>query len=176
MSGKLGPKTEKNLKEAFAGESQASNKYAYFAQVARKEGYRYIAKFFEEASRNEIRHAKEELRFLDGIGDTKANLKVAIEGETYETITMYPQFAKDAEEEGHKDIAWLFQQIAKVEEHHAAVYKKLLKMVEEGTVYKRPEPVKWKCSVCGYVYNGTEPPAKCPCCQHPRDYFEPETI
>ena len=176
MSGELGPKTQQNLKAAFAGESQARNKYTYFAQVARKEGYRYIAKIFEEAAQNEMRHAKDEFKLLNGVGDTKANLKSAIEGETYETITMYPQFAKEAQEEGHKDAAWLFQQIAKVEQDHADLYKKLLKMVEDGTVYSRPEPVKWKCSVCGYIYKGTEPPVKCPCCQHSKEYFEPEII
>ena len=176
MSGSLGPKTEQNLKAAFAGESQARNKYTYFAQVARKEGYRYIAKVFEESAQNEMRHAKDEFKLLNGINDTKTNLQEAIDGETYETITMYPQFAKEAEAEGHNDAAWLFKQIAKVEKDHAELYKKLLKMVEDGTVYSRPQPIKWKCSVCGYTYEGTEPPAKCPCCQHAKEYFEPETI
>ena len=176
MSEALGPKTQQNLKTAFAGESQARNKYSYFAQVARQEGYRYIAKVFEETAQNEMRHAKDEFKLLGGIGDTKANLKEAIEGETYETVTMYPQFAKEAEEEGHKDVAWLFQQIAKVEKRHAEMYQKLLKMVEDGTVYSRPQPIKWTCSVCGYSYEGGEPPAKCPCCRHAKEYFDPEII
>jgi rubrerythrin len=176
MSKQFGEKTQQNLKTAFAGEAQARNKYTYFAQVARKEGYLYIAKVFEETAQNELRHAKDEFKLLNGIGDTKANLKAAMDGEIYENVTMYPQFAKEAEEEGHKDAAWLFKQIAKVEQGHAEMYKKLLKMVEEGTVYSRPQPIKWKCSVCGYTFEGTEPPAKCPCCQHAKEYFEPETI
>ena len=176
MSEKLGPKTEANLKAAFAGESQARNKYSFFAKVARKEKYLYIAKIFEETAANEMRHAKDEFALLNGIGDTAANLKSAIDGEMYETVTMYPQFAKEAEEEGHDDAAWLFNQIAKVEKQHAALYGKLLKMVEEGTVYKREKPIQWKCSVCGCIHEGTEPPAKCPCCKHSKEYFEPETI
>ncbi|HPB68368.1 MAG TPA: rubrerythrin family protein [Candidatus Omnitrophota bacterium] len=176
MSQPLGPKTQQNLKAAFSGESQARNKYTYFAQVARKEGYLYIAKIFEETAQNELSHAQDEFKLLHGIGDTKENLKAAMEGEMYETMTMYPEFAKDAEAEGHKDVAWLFKQVAKVEKEHAERYKKLLKMVEDGTVYSRSNPIPWKCSVCGYIHEGTEPPAKCPCCQHAKEYFEPETI
>ncbi len=166
-------KTQENLKAAFAGESQARNKYTYFAKVARKEGFNYIAKIFEEAADNEKRHAKDEFSLLGGISDTAANLKAAIEGETYETITMYPTFAKEAEEEGEKEAANLFKQIAKIEERHAEKYKKLLAMVESGTVYKREKPITWKCSVCGFAVEASEPPAKCPCCKHPREYFEP---
>ena len=176
MSVQKGSKTEKNLQAAFAGESQARNKYTYFAQVARKEGYHYIAKMFEESAFNEMRHAKDEFKLLSGIGDTKANLKEAIEGETHETMEMYPGFAKDAEEEGNADAARLFRQIAKVEKQHAERYKKLLAMVENETVYKREQPIKWKCSVCGYIYEGVEPPPKCPCCQHPREYYEPDSL
>ncbi|HOY09340.1 MAG TPA: rubrerythrin family protein [Candidatus Omnitrophota bacterium] len=176
MSKQLGPKTQQNLRTAFSGEAQARNKYTYFAQVARKEGYLYIAKIFEETAQNELSHAKDEFKFLNGLGDTKENLKAAMEGEMYETMTMYPEFAKDAEAEGHKDVAWLFKQIARVEQEHAERYKKLLKMVEEGTVYSRPNPIKWKCGVCGYIHEGTEPPPKCPCCQHTKEHFEPETI
>ncbi len=176
MSQPLGPKTQQNLKAAFSGESQARNKYTYFAQVARKEGYLYFAKIFEETAQNELSHAQDEFKLLHGIGDTKENLKAAMEGEMYETMTMYPEFAKDAEAEGHKDVAWLFKQVAKVEKEHAERYKKLLKMVEDGTVYSRSNPIPWKCSVCGYIHEGTEPPAKCPCCQHAKEYFEPETI
>ena len=169
-------KTEENLKAAFAGESQARNKYTYFAKVARKEGYHYIAKVFEEAAANEMRHAKDELALLDGIGDTKANLKEAVEGEHHETTEMYPQFAKEAEEEGNTEAARLFNQIAKIEKHHEERYRKLLEMVESGTVYTREEPIKWKCSVCGYVHEGTEPPAKCPACKHSKEHFEPESM
>ena len=168
-----GSKTEKNLQAAFAGESQARNKYTYFAAVAKKEGYHYVAKVFEEAAENERRHAKDELKLLDGIGDTAANLKEAIGGETHETTEMYPTFAKEAEEEGNAEAANLFRQIAKIEKHHADRYQKLLEMVESGTVYKRAKPIVWKCSVCGFAYEGTEPPPKCPCCKHPREYYEP---
>ncbi|MBI4846034.1 MAG: rubrerythrin family protein [Candidatus Omnitrophica bacterium] len=169
-------KTEQNLKAAFAGESQARNKYTYFANAARKEGYHYIAKIFEEAASNEMRHAKDELNLLGGIGNTKDNLKEAIEGEIHETLKMYPRFAEEAQAEGNKEAARLFSQIAKVEKHHADRYEKLLKMVENGTVYKREKAVKWKCSVCGYVVEGKEPPAVCPCCKHPREYYEPEDM
>ncbi|MFC1599282.1 rubrerythrin [Candidatus Omnitrophota bacterium] len=177
MGTQTGSKTEKNLQAAFAGESQARNKYTYFAKAARKEGYHYIAKMFEESANNEMQHAKDEFKLLNnGAGDTKANLKEAIEGETHETIEMYPTFAKEAEEEGNADAARLFRQIAKIEQQHAERYKKLLKMVEEGTVYKRGQPIKWKCSVCGYIYEGTEPPPKCPACQHAREYYEPDSL
>ena len=169
-------KTEENLKAAFSGESQARNKYDYFAKVARKEGYLYIAKIFEETAINEMQHAKDEFKLLNGIGDTVANLKEAWDGENYEVTEMYPTFAKEAEEEGNKEAARLFRQIIKVETEHRERYKRLLDMVENGTVYKREKPVKWKCMKCGYIHEGTEPPAKCPCCQHPREYYEPEII
>ncbi len=169
-------KTDDNLKAAFAGESQARNKYTFFAQVARKEGYHYIAKIFEETAENERRHAKDELALLKGIGDTIANLKEAIDGEGHETTNMYPTFAREAESEGNKAAANLFMQIARVEKHHQEKYKKLLALIESGMVYKREKPIKWKCSVCGYVHEGTEPPVKCPCCQHPREYFEPANL
>jgi rubrerythrin len=169
-------KTEENLKAAFAGESQARNMYTFFAKVAHKEGYHYIAKIFEETAINEMRHAKDEFALLGGIGDTVANLKEAIGGEHYETSSMYPEFAATAEEEGNKQAAILFEMIARVESEHRDRYKKLLEMVENGTVYTREEPIRWKCSVCGYIHEGTEPPAKCPCCQHPREYYEPENM
>ncbi|MFC1477312.1 rubrerythrin [candidate division KSB1 bacterium] len=169
-------KTEENLKAAFAGESQARNKYTYFAKVARKEGYHYIAKLFEETADNEMRHAKDEFALLGGIGDTAANLKEAIEGEHYETTKMYPEFAKQAEADGNRDAMVLFKQIAKVEEHHRERYKKLLEMVENGTVFKREKPINWKCSVCGYIHEGTSPPKKCPCCKHPIEYYEPANL
>ncbi len=169
-------KTEENLKTAFAGESQARNMYTYFAKVARKEGYHYIAKIFEETAINEMRHAKDEFALLGGISDTIANLKEAIAGEHYETTTMYPEFAATAKEEGNKEAAILFNMIARVEAEHRDRYKKLLEMVENGKVYTRDEPIRWKCAVCGYIHEGTEPPAKCPCCKHPREYYEPESM
>ena len=169
-------KTEENLKAAFAGESQARNMYNYFAKVARKEGYHYIAKIFEETAINEMRHAKDEFALLGGIGDTIANLKEAIAGEHYETTTMYPEFAAAAKEEGNKEAAILFNMIARVEAEHRDRYKKLLEMVENGTVFKREEPIRWKCAVCGYIHEGKEPPKECPCCKHPREYYEPESM
>jgi rubrerythrin len=169
-------KTEENLKAAFAGESQARNKYTFFAQIAAKEGYHYIAKIFEETAENERRHAKDHLTMLGGIGNTAANLKEAAGGEDYETTTMYPQFAEEAKAEGNMQAFTLFKMIAKIEAHHRDRYKKLLEMVENGTVFKRPQPIKWKCSVCGHIHEGTEPPGKCPCCQHPKEYFEPANL
>jgi rubrerythrin len=169
-------KTEENLKAAFAGESQARNMYTYFAKVARKEGYHYIAKIFEETAINEMRHAKDEFALLGGIGDTAANLKEAIGGEHHETTSMYPDFAAAAEAEGNKEAAMLFKMIARVEAGHRDRYKKLLEMVESGTVYKRDKPIRWKCSECGYIHEGTEPPTKCPCCKHPKEYYEPESM
>ncbi|MCP4148139.1 MAG: rubrerythrin family protein [bacterium] len=169
-------KTEENLKAAFAGESQARNKYDYFSKVAAKEGYHYIAKIFQETALNEHQHAKDEFKLLNGIGDTQANLKAAMDGEHYENVEMYPTFAKEAEEEGNMEAARLFKQLAKIEKHHEEKYKKLLEMVEKGTVYKRDTPVKWVCLKCGYVHEGTEPPGKCPACKHPKEYYEPEVI
>jgi len=169
-------KTEENLMAAFAGESQARNKYDYFAKVARKQGYHYIARLFEETALNEKQHAKDEFKLLNGIGDTKANLKAAIEGEHYENTEMYPSFANQAEAEGNIAAQRLFTQIAKVEREHEARYKKLLERVENGTVWKRDKPIRWKCSKCGYIHVGTEPPEKCPSCQHPKEYYEPEDM
>ncbi len=169
-------KTEENLAAAFAGESQARNKYTYFAGVARKEGYHYIAKIFEETAENECRHAKDEFKLLGHLGDTVANLKAAIAGEDYEVTTMYPEFAQAAKAEGKKEAAVLFGQIAKVEAHHRDRYKKILEMVENGTVFKRDKAIDWKCGVCGYVHNGVEPPKTCPCCKHEREYYEPADL
>lgn len=169
-------KTMENLKAAFAGESQARNMYTFFAKVARKEGYHYIAKFFEETAFNEQRHANDHFKMLGGLGDTVANLKEAIDGENYETTSMYPTFAKEAEEEGNMEAAMLFTQIGKIEAEHRDRYKKLLEMVEKGTVFTRSEPIKWKCSLCGYSYTGTEPPPKCPSCKHPKEYYEPANL
>lgn len=167
-------KTEENLKKAFAGEAMARNKYTYFAKVARKEGFLYIAKIFEETAENELQHAKDEFKLLKGIGDTKANLKAAIAGEHYENSEMYPQMQKDAEAEGNKEAATLFKEVAEVERHHEARYKKLLEMVEKGKVYEREKPIRWKCSKCGYIHEGTTPPDECPSCKHAKEYYEPE--
>ncbi len=169
----LGPKTIANLKAAFAGESQARNKYAYFAKAAREEGLHYIAKIFEETAENEVQHAKEEFKLLNGIGSTAANLKTAIEGECYETQTMYPTFAKEAEAEGHRDVAVQFKQIARVEAEHEKRFRALLKMVEDGTVFKREQPIRWRCMKCGLIHEGTQPPKICIACKHPMEYFEP---
>ena len=168
--------TEENLKAAFAGESQARNKYDYFAKAARKEGYHYIARIFEETALNEMQHAKDEFKLLNGIGDTKENLKEAIEGEHYEHTKMYPTFAKEAEEEGNNEAADLFRQIAKVEKEHEKRYRTLLEMVNNGTVFKREKPIRWKCSKCGYIHEGTEPPEECPSCKHPKEYYEPANL
>ncbi len=169
-------KTEENIKAAFAGESQARNKYTFFAEIARKEGYHYIAKIFEETAFNEMQHARDHLLMLNGLGDTTANLKEAIGGEHYETVDMYPGFAKDAEEEGQSEAAILFKQIGKIEAHHRERYKRLLALVENGSVFKRDQPIKWKCSVCGYTMEGTEPPPKCPACKNSREYYEPASL
>lgn len=169
-------KTKENLEAAFAGESMARNKYTFFAKVAAKEGYHYISKLFEETADNEMQHAKEHFKLLNGIGDTKANLKAAMEGEHHETNQMYPNFSREAEAEGEKEAARVFKLVGKVESHHEARYKKLLAMVENGTVYKRSEPIRWKCSKCGHIHEGTEPPVKCPACLHAREYFEPECM
>jgi rubrerythrin len=167
-------KTHENLMAAFAGESQARNMYTYFAQVAHKEGYHYIAKIFEETALNEMRHAKDEFVLAGKLGDTAANLEAAICGEDHETTSMYPDFAAQAEAEGNKDAAILFRMIAKVEAEHRDRYRRLLEMVRNGSVFKRDRPIRWRCAVCGYVHEGTEPPGKCPCCKHPREHFEPE--
>ena len=169
-------KTEENIKSAFAGESQARNKYTYFAEVAKKEGYYYIAKIFEETAANEMEHACEHFKFLKGVGTTAENLEAAISGEHYETVEMYPTFAKEAEEEGNQEATILFKMIGKIEEKHRARYKRLLDMVKNGTVFKREQPIKWKCSVCGYTVEGTEPPPKCPACKNPKEFYEPASL
>ncbi len=176
MSELKGSKTEKNLQAAFAGESQARNKYTYFAKVARKEGYHYISEIFEETAMNEMQHAKDEFKLLNGIGSTVENLQEAVDGENYEVTTMYPEFAKIAAEEGFKDAELLFNQIAKVEAKHRDRYQKLLDKVKNGTVYKSEKPIQWKCMVCGYIVEGAEPPAKCPCCKHPKEHYAPASL
>lgn len=169
-------KTEANLLASFAGESQARNKYTYFAKVARKQGLHYVAKIFEETAENEVQHAKEEFKLLKGIGNTAENLKEAIKGEHYEQSEMYPGMQRDAEEEGNKVAATLFGDIAEVEKHHEARYIKLLEMLEKGTLYKRDKEIKWKCSKCGHIHKGMSPPGACPACKHEREYFEPEDM
>ncbi len=169
-------KTEDNLVIAFTKESQARNKYNYFAEIARKEGYHYIAKILDETADNEKYHAMEEYRLAHEDTDTVANLKSAIESEDYEACEMYPQFAKEAEIEGNKKAAILFNQIAKIEKHHHDRFKKLLQLVESGSVYKRDHAIKWKCSVCGYTHDGYEPPNRCPYCKKPKEYYEPANL
>ena len=169
-------KTEENIKAAFAGESQARNKYTYFAEVARQEGYPYIAKIFEETAENEKEHARDHFKLLKGIGTTVENLEAAISGEHYETVEMYPTCAKEAEEEGNQEAALLFKMIGKIEEKHRERYKRLLEMVKNDTVFKREQPIKWKCSVCGYIVEGTEPPPKCPSCKNPKELYEPASL
>lgn len=169
-------KTEDNLKTAFTGESLARNKYAYFAEIARKQGFLYIARILDETAENEKYHALEEYRLLRGETDTAANLKEAIDGENYESEEMYPKFAMEAEVEGNKKAEILFTQIAKIERHHRDRFKKLLELVESDTVFKRDQPIKWKCSVCGYTYEGREPPQRCPYCKKPRECYEPANL
>ncbi|KJS28763.1 MAG: rubrerythrin [Desulfatitalea sp. BRH_c12] len=169
-------KTSDNLKSAFTGESEARNKYTFFAEAARKEGYLYIARIFEETAENERQHAKDHLLLLGGLGDTVANLEEAIGGEHYEVESMYPRFAKEAEEEGEPKIANAFRRVAEIEAHHRERYKKLLAMVAAGKVYKRDTPIKWKCSMCGYIVEDTEPPQICPSCEHPQKFYEPANM
>ncbi|MFZ1683844.1 MAG: rubrerythrin family protein [Candidatus Zixiibacteriota bacterium] len=169
-------KTLDNLRTAFAGESQAFIRYTYFATAARKEGFHYIAKILEETAQNELRHAKDELILLHGIGDTVANLKEAIGGEHLETTAMYPSFAKEADAEMDDAAARLFHEIGQVEMHHRVRFQKLLQLIETGMVYRRDQPIKWKCSVCGYIHDGKEPPSSCPCCHHPREFYEPASL
>ncbi|AEE97236.1 MAG: hypothetical protein PWP48_1101 [Clostridiales bacterium] len=167
-----GSKTEANLWAAFAGESQARNKYTYFASQAAKEGYEQIAGIFEETAGNEKEHAKRIFRFLNGIGNTADNLKAAAAGENYEWTDMYPSFEKVAREEGFDDIADFFHEVAKVEKHHNERYNALLKNVENGEVFVKAGPTKWKCRNCGYIYEGAEAPKVCPACKHPQSFFE----
>ena len=164
--------TEKNLRAAFAGESQARNKYTYYASIAKKEGYEQIAGLFLETAENEKEHAKVEFKFLKELGSTTANLKAAAEGEHYEWTDMYPEFERVAREEGFTEIADAFKEIAEVEEEHEKRYLTLLKNIEEGKVFKRDKVMKWKCRNCGYVHEGTEAPECCPACAHPQSYYE----
>lgn len=167
-----GSKTEKNLQAAFAGESQARNKYTYFASVAKKEGYEQIAAIFEETANNEKEHAKMWFKELGGIGDTAANLKAAASGENYEWTDMYETFAKEAEEEGFTAIAYKFRAVGKIEKAHEERYLKLLKNVEMQAVFEKSEETMWECRNCGHLVIGKKAPQVCPVCAHKQSYFE----
>lgn len=180
-----GTQTEKNLLTAFAGESQARNRYTYFASKAKKEGYVQIAAIFEETANQEKEHAKRFFKFLEGgeveiqcsfpagvIGSTLENLKAAAEGEKEEFTDAYPAFAKVAREEGFESIAVLFEKVCVAEEHHENRYRALAKNIEEGKVFKRDEETVWACRNCGYVHTGADAPEVCPACAHPQAHFE----
>ncbi len=169
-------KTAKNLAYAFAGESQARNKYTYFAGVARKEGFEQIAAIFEATANNEKEHAKLWFKALNGIGDTAANLKAAAAGEHEEWTHMYKTFAEEAKAEGYDDISRLFERVLLIEKRHEERYKKLLANVEKGEVFERTGPNRWECRNCGHVYIGEKAPEVCPTCKHPKAFFEIEAI
>jgi rubrerythrin len=168
-------KTKNNLLAAFAGESQARNKYTFFASVARKEGWLEIAELFEETAKNEQEHAEIIFKLLKGIGDSNANLQAAIDGETYEFTYMYPSFLKEALEEGETEAAKYFEEVAKVEKLHAQKFAEMKAKLNQGKMLKANTGIKWKCRECGFVYEGNEPPEKCPLCGHDKTYYKPET-
>ena len=172
MSKYAGTKTEKNLLAAFAGESEARNKYTYFASKAKKEGYEQIAAMFLKTADNEKEHAKLWFKELEGIGDTKQNLKAAADGENYEWTDMYETFAKEAEEEGFKDLAAKFRLVGAIEKHHEERYRALLNNVETNVVFEKSEVKIWECRNCGHIVIGTKAPDVCPTCNHPLSYFE----
>ena len=167
-----GTQTEKNLMTAFAGESEARNKYTYFASKAKKEGYEQIAALFLKTAENEKEHAKLWFKELNGIGDTAENLLSAAEGENYEWTDMYATMAKEAKEEGFDHIAFLFSEVAKIEKEHEERYLKLLANVEGGLVFSRDGDMIWQCSNCGHIHVGKQAPEVCPVCAHPKDYFQ----
>ena len=167
-----GSRTEQNLREAFAGESQARNKYTYFASKAKKEGYVQIAKIFEATAANEKEHAEIWFKLLGGIGSTAENLAAAAEGENYEWTDMYFSFAKTAHEEGFDEIARLFEQVGAIEKEHEERYRKLLANVEGGLVFSRDGEMIWQCSNCGHIHVGKQAPEVCPVCAHSQAYFE----
>jgi rubrerythrin len=167
-----GSKTEKNLQKAFAGESQARNKYTAFASAARKEGFEQIAAIFLETADQEKTHAKLHLQLLNGIGSTLENLKAAAGGENDEWTGMYPTMAKEARDEGLEDIARLFENLAKIEKEHEARYNALLKNVESGTVFAKPAKTRWRCRECGFTHEGTQALKMCPVCKHPEAFQE----
>ena len=185
MNSLKGTRTEKNLLTAFAGESQARNRYNYFASQARKQGYEQIAAIFLETADNEKEHAKRIFKFLEGgevefaaafpagvIGDTRENLRAAASGENHEYTKMYPEFARIADEEGLAEIAEVLRNIAVAEKQHEKRYLGLLENLQKDRVFKREKVVAWKCRNCGYIHEGTEAPEECPACAHPRAYFE----
>ena len=172
MSKYSGTQTEKNLQAAFAGESQARNKYTYFASKAKKEGFEQIADLFLKTADNEKEHAKMWFKELEGIGDTAANLKAAAEGENFEWTDMYEGFAKTAEEEGFSELARKFRAVAAIEKHHEERYRKLLSNVEAQEVFARSEVKVWECRNCGHIIVGEKAPEICPTCAHPKAYFE----
>jgi len=167
-----GTQTEKNLEAAFAGESEARNKYSFFASVAKKEGYEQIADLFQKTADNEKEHAKIWFRELGGISDTQTNLKAAADGENYEWTDMYEGFAKTAEEEGFMELAIKFRMVAAVEKHHEERYRALLKNVEQNEVFSKSEGKIWECRNCGHIVVGTNAPQLCPVCLHPQAFFE----
>ena len=180
-----GTKTEKNLLAAFAGESQARNRYTYFASAARKEGYEQIANIFSETAENEKEHAKVFFKYLEGgdveitvsypagmIKDTKTNLEEAAAGENLEWTTLYSDFAKTAKDEGFPEVVRSFEQIAKVEKFHEARYRKLINNIVNSEVFKKKAAIKWHCINCGYVIEGVEAPKECPACKHPQAFYE----
>lgn len=169
-----GTKTERNLQEAFAGESQARNKYTYYASKARKEGYEQIAALFEETAQNEKEHAKMWFKYLQGgaIKDTLENLKDAAAGENYEWTDMYDRMAKEADEEGFTEIASAMRGVGAIEKHHEERYRKLLQNIEDGVVFSRDGDCIWQCRNCGHIVVGKQAPKLCPVCKHPQAYFE----
>ena len=181
-----GTQTEQNLLKAFAGESQARNRYEFFSKVAKKEGYEQIAAIFQETATEEKSHASRFFKFLEGgmveitasypagkIGTTAENLLAAANGENEEWTELYPKFAEIAKEEGFPEVSVAFKMIAKVEAEHEARYRRLLKKVEEGKIFESEEKIRWKCRNCGYIHEGTKPLENCPACNHPKSYFEP---
>ena len=167
-----GTQTEKNLWEAFAGESQARNKYTYFASKAKKEGFEQISELFTKTANNEKEHAKMWFKELEGIGDTVANLTAAAEGENFEWTDMYVDFAKTADEEGFPELAAKFRAVAEIEKHHEERYRALLHNVETKAVFEKSEVKVWECRNCGHIIVGTKAPDVCPVCDHPQSYFE----
>ncbi len=172
MSKYSGTKTEQNLRAAFSGESEARNKYTYFASVAKKQGFEQIAALFLKTAENEKEHAKLWFKELEGIGDTAENLAAAAEGENYEWTDMYEGFARDAEEEGFTELARKFRLVAAVEKHHEERYRALLRNVETATVFEKSEVKVWGCRNWGHIVVGTKAPEICPTCAHPQSYFE----
>ena len=168
-----GSKTEKNLMEAFAGESQARNKYTYYASQAKKDGYVQISKIFEETANNEKEHAKIWFKLLHGgkVSDTLTNLEDAANGENYEWTDMYARFAQEAREEGFNDIALLFENVAKIEKDHEERYRKLFENIKNGTVFEKDPAIVWECGNCGFSYEGKSAIELCPVCSHPKSYF-----